>query len=235
MMDKIKDLLAKSGCKPELVQSIVESLESYKTGVRSSLNEDFNRKVESWKRTCINETEAHKRELARRLQVFCETKSAAIEAQSLKMSAVSESKANAKLKNVKALLEGVELNSTGDGRSAAAIERQKRQIKQLQEKCDRAVAEANRKTAIAEKALKANRNLVIENENLKNKTVMMESKKATNPTVTVRRSKPVTTRPTLVESQDRKPRQQKISGTVARPAGGFSVLDIAATMDEDLI
>ena len=144
-MEKIKDLLVKAGCKTDLVNAIAESLENYKTDLRSRFGTEYAVKVEKAKKVCVEETEAHKRELARRLQIFCETKSAAIEAQLTKMSALSESQATAKLKNVRALLEGVQLNGKQDGRSAAAVEKAQRRIQQLTEEKNKAIAEANRK------------------------------------------------------------------------------------------
>jgi hypothetical protein len=236
-MDKIKELLAKSGCKPELVNAIAESLDRYKTGLQDQFAANFNSKVENAKKVCVEETEAHKRELARRLQIFCETKSAAIETQLAKMSALSESQAMTKLKNVRALLEGVQLNGVANGQSAAALEKAKRRAQQLEEERNRAVAEANRKTAIAEKALKQNRALVSENAKLQNasKTVV-ENRSPRRMEPTVRNSKPTTTRATLLESQERRPapRSQQSNVTV-RPTGNITVLDIAANMDTDLV
>ena len=237
-MDKIKGLLVKAGCKQELVEAIAESLERYKSELKTSFVSDYANKVEQAKKVCVEETGAHKRELARRLQIFCETKSAAIEAQLTKMSAISESKAATKLKSVRALLEGVELNGKRDGRTAAEVEKAQRKIQQLTEERNRAIAEANRKTAIAEKALKANRQLVTENSKLTDDVRKPTIRESQAPRLESARkpAKPATTRATLLESQDRRPVLQKPrQNTVARPNGSFSVMDIAATMDVDLV
>jgi hypothetical protein len=234
-MDKIKELLAKSGCKTELVSAIVESLERYKADLQDRFTVDFNSKIERSKKVCVEETEAHKRELARRLQIFCETKSAAIEAQLAKMSALSESQATTRLKKMRALLEGVELNGVENGQNAAAMEKAKRRSQQLQEERDRAIAEANRKTAIAEKALKQNRQLVTENAKLKNdQGSITENRAPRRLEPTVRQNRPATTRATLLESQDRRP-TARTTPAITRQGNGFSVLDIAASMDPELI
>lgn len=234
-MDKIKELLAKSGCKTELVSAIVESLERYKADLQDRFTVDFNSKIERSKKVCVEETEAHKRELARRLQIFCETKSAAIEAQLAKMSALSESQATTRLKKMRALLEGVELNGVENGQNAAAMEKAKRRSQQLQEERDRAIAEANRKTAIAEKALKQNRQLVTENAKLKNdQGSITENRAPRRLEPTVRQNRPATTRATLLESQDRRP-TARTTPAITRQGIGFSVLDIAASMDPELI
>jgi hypothetical protein len=230
--------LVKAGCKQELVEAIAESLERYKSELKTGFVSEYANKVEQAKKVCVEETEAHKRELARRLQIFCETKSAAIEAQLTKMSAISESKAATKLKSVRALLEGVELNGKRDGRTAAEVEKAQRKIQQLTEERNRAIAEANRKTAIAEKALKANRQLVTENAKLSDDVQRPTVKESRVPRLESARkpAKPATTRATLLESQDRRPVVPKQrQNTIARPNGSFSVMDIAATMDVDLV
>ena len=79
-MNKIKGLLEKAGCNPELVGGICEALDSYKSDLREQFEADYKHRVEQAKKVCIDETESHKRELAKRVQIFCETKAAAIEA-----------------------------------------------------------------------------------------------------------------------------------------------------------
>lgn len=234
-MDKIKELLAKSGCKPELVGAIVESLEQYKVSLQERFTQNFNNKVEAAKKVCVEETEAHKRELARRLQIFCEMKSAAIEQQLAKTSALSESQAMTKLKSVRALLEGVQLNGIDSGKSAAELEKAQRRAQQLQEERDRAIAEANRKTAIAEKALKHNRQLVSENAKYKTEGLMVENRETKQLVPSVRPSRPVTTRATLLENQDRRPAARPRTALIQRPSQALTVNDIAASMDIDLV
>lgn len=234
-MDKIKELLAKSGCKPELVGAIVESLEKYKVDLQERFTDNFNKKVEAAKKVCVEETEAHKRELSRRLGIFCEMKSAAIEQQLVKTSALSESQAMTKLKKLRALLEGVQLNGIDSGKTAAELEKTQRRAQQLQEERDRAIAEANRKTAIAEKALKHNRQLVTENARFKTEGIMVENRASRKLAPTVRPSRPVTTRATLTENQDRRPVTRQRPAMVQRPTQALSVNDIAAYMDTDLV
>lgn len=175
-MIRIKELLEKSGCKVELIDSIVESLETYKSTVKESLQSEFDAKIEAAKKLCVEETVSYKRELARRLQIFCESKGAAIERQLQRQSALSESKAQAKLTQIHTLLEGVEKNSLSNGSAIAAVEKAKRQIKQLSEEKEAAIAKANRQTQIAEKALSNTRKLMIENAKLKNSNVPAKPK-----------------------------------------------------------
>lgn len=230
-MDKIEQLLVKAGCNPELVAGITSAMERYKQGIKESYQNEFASKLSAAKKICVEETEAYKRELAKRLQIFCETKSAVIESQLARQTALSESKAQAKLKQVYAVLEGIELNGPANGVTTAAIEKAKRQIQQLSEERNKAVEKANRQTAIAEKALKANRNLVTENAKLKK--VLTES----GPAPVAKRvedtrkpARPATSRATLSESQV-KPAPK------AMPKGSgreFGVIDVARNMSADL-
>lgn len=245
-MDKIKNLLTKAGCKPELVDSIVESMGNYKETIREQLEAEYAAKVEEAKKVCIEETEAHKRELSRRLAIFCETKSAAIEAQLAKKSALNESEAESRLQNIKDLLEGIEPSGPQNGAITAALKKAKRQIQVANEEKKRAIEAANRKVAIAEKVMKQNRALTTENTHLKSKlkggqTVSEGRRKGQH----ARRidggrqqsQKPVSTRATLLENQDRRPpRQHQQSHVTGTGNGGpMGVNDIASVMEEDLI
>lgn len=228
-MDKIKALLEKAGCKPELVNKICESLSEYKTTLSEQYEADHKAKLAMAKKVCIEETEAHKRELARRLQIFCETKGAAIEAQLSKQSALNESAAYSKLQQITDLLKGV--NGTQSGDVKQTMEKAKKQLQIATEGKQKAIQTANRQTAIAEKVLKQNRELNRKIASLE-KTLAESSGSSDKGSInegrqrlTTRRSaKPVTTRATIVENQQRRP--------AANPTGGFGINQIADTMDD---
>lgn len=249
MEQKILDLLTKAGCKPELVKAIGESLTSYKKTILEQTQADYAAKVEEAKKICIDETNAHKRELSRRLQIFLETKSAAIEANLSRQLALNESEALSKLKDVKALIEGVELNAPADnGQVKASIEKNNLQIQQLQEERNHAVETANRQTVMAEKAIKRNRELMRENAVLRgnggNKRqpvtegrVVQNGQPQTRRIDTARRNGQTSTvRPTIVENQTRTaPVRKAPNVTSAGQPSSFGVNDIAANMDTDLV
>lgn len=240
-MDKIKALLEKAGCKIEVIDSICEALDTYKVSIRESYDAEYKARVEDAKKVCVEEVESHKRELARRLQIFCETKSAAIEAQLAKQSALSESEATTKLKNIMSLLEGVEPNSVANGATTAALKKARHQLQQVNEEKQKAVTVANRQSAIAEKALKQNRRMASEIASLKGKLteVVSESRAPKlGKRIDTRRSTgtPVTTRQTLLENQDRRPISKNESMIRSEPnKNGFGIADIAEDMDTDLI
>jgi hypothetical protein len=187
--------------------------------------------------------------LARRLQVFLETKSAAIDAHLQRQSALNESEAVAKLRKLKSLLEGVQVESNGasqNGQLPAVIEKAKQKIQQLTEERDQAIALANKRNAIAEKVLSRNRELVTENARLKSqgsggKQPVTEGRGAPRGQQRIdgtrRAARPVTSRPTIVENQDRRQAAPAQGGNTRQQGnrGGFGIADIAEQIDEDLI
>ena len=243
-MDKIKSLLQKAGVSEELATQICESLNVYRSTLREEFEKEYTAKVQKAKQVCLEETEAHKLELARRLQIFCEAKGTAIEAQLAKQSAFSESEALAKLRTVRSLVEGIQLDSNHNGQSTAVVEKARKQIHEANGEKSKALAVANRQTAIAEKALKENRRLTTELARLKQ---LSEGRRPAAPAnrqsqrideSRSRRATPTTTRQTLLEAQDPHPAPgRQTPQTVGAGAGspGYSVNDIASTMETDLI
>jgi hypothetical protein len=247
-MEKIKALLQKAGVSPELSGSICESLDTFKTSLREEFEKEYAAKVEQAKTVCIEETEAHKRELARRVQIFCETKGAAIEAQLAKQSALNESEALAKLNQISALVEGLEPNGQPSGDVTAVVEKLKRQAQVATEEKNRAVTLANRKTAIAEKALKRNRELTTALQGVQSQKTGSQSvtegrqqsgKKKGGKRIDSSRNggRARSTRATLKESQDRRPPAQSNQPNVTNTGNGngFSIGNIADAIDEDLV
>jgi hypothetical protein len=239
-MEKIKSLLNKVGVKPELSQQICESLESYKSTLRKQFDAEYSAKIEEAKKVCIEETEAHKRELARRVQVFCETKGAAIEATIAKQSALRESEAVSRLKSIVSLVEGIEPNGELNGELEADVKKLRKKLRAVTEGRQQAIATANRQTALAEKVLKKNR--ILEAKKVKAQadaaiTENRQPRKTARIDANRRSGRPVSTRATLVESQDPRPVPSRSDSHIASAgnSGGFGVDSIAVDMDEDLI
>lgn len=215
-MDKIRSLMINAGISEEAASKICESLESYKTEIKRTLEEQYAEKIGKAKQICESEVEAYKQELARRLQIFCEAKSNYVESTVAKQAANKESEAVAKLNKIYAMLEGIELEGQPNGELRAKVEQLTKKAASLEESRKQAFIKANRQVEIAEKVLKRNRDLERQlNEHLKNTTVVTESApaaKAPTPTSKPKRldeqrskSKPVSTRRTLVENQTRTP------------------------------
>ena len=233
-MDKIKQLLEKANVSKDLAGQIVQSLINYKDTLREQFDREYATKVEQVKKICIEETETHKRELARRVQIFCETKGTAIEAHIAKQAAISESDALSKLKTVKAMLNGIQLNEGPNGQATA--QQAKKRLKLAIEGRDKALETANRQTSIAESVLKKNRELATENTKLKKQLTTISEAKNKGQKLDQRKrpAKPLSTRPTIVENQDRRP-PARPKPQLATTGTGFGINDIAGNMDEDLI
>lgn len=242
-MNKIQALLEKAGVKPELAVKICESMDTFKITLREQFETEYAAKVEQAKKVCIEETEAHKRELSRRLQIFCETKGAAIEATLAKQSALNESEALTKLTHIAGLLSGLEPNGGQNGNVTAVVEKLKRTVTVANEEKNKAVELANRKTAIAEKALKLNRSLTTENAQLKKKVgtgkPVTESRQQGGSRRIDKNRKggqARSSRATILENQDRRPVVRPTgANTKAAGNGEYSVDGIAGSMDDDLI
>jgi hypothetical protein len=239
-MEKIKSLLEKVGVKSELSQQICESLENYKSTLRKQFDAEYSAKIEEAKKVCIEETEAHKRELARRVQVFCETKGAAIEATVAKQSALRESEAVSRLKSIVSLVEGIEPNGELNGELEADVKKLKQKLRAVTEDKQQAIATANRQTALAEKVLKKNRILEAKKVQAKASAITEDKQPRKKPARIDsgrQSSQPVSTRATLVESQDPRPVPSRKDSHIASTgnSGGFGVDSIAVDMDEDLI
>lgn len=235
-MEKIQELLEKAGIKPELAGQIVESLDKYKTTLRGQFEAEYTAKVAEARKVCVEEVEAHKRELSRRAQIFCETKGVAIETALAKQSALRESAASTKLSQLSALLAGVEHNGRQNGQSQATYEKLNKKLTAVSEEKKRAVELANKQTAIAERVLARNKALESKIATMKAQPVVTEGvAPARTGRIDTRRNtgRPVTTRPTLVENQDRAPAIKRAPPTPN--ANAFGVEDIAGNMDEDLV
>lgn len=220
-MDKIKQLLEQLNASPELAKQIVEALDAYKAKLeesnkaslaksKSELDAEFNARTKKAKAVYLEELQRFKTDLARKAKVFFESKSSKIEQQLAKQNAIRESNAENKLKQVYALLEGVNLNEKGEADLQALKDKMAKlqSMKQkLLEERDMAVQKANRAHAIATKALKRNKLL----EEAK------AAKPAAKPTVVVENvekkgSRPTTTRATAphqIEKPQVQPTQQR--------------------------
>jgi len=241
-MDKIKQLLQKTGVKVELAEKICESLSDYKTTIREQFEKEYAAKVEQAKTVCIEETETHKRELARRVQIFCETKGAAIEAQLAKQSALNESEALTTLNQVAAMLQGLEPNGGPSSDVTAVVKKLKHKAQLATEERKKAVDLANRQGAIAEKALKRNRQLSAALESAKTSARPVTEGRKRSGKKQSRRidqsrkgGRTRSTRATLTESQDRRPvptNNGKPNVAIIEAKSGFGIEDIAAQTDE---
>lgn len=160
-MDKIKELLKSLGASDELAKSICEEFERYTTSLKESYEKDYTAKIEKAKQICVEEVQAEKINLARKVGVFLESKAKAIEA-AIKSQRISEdTEATSLLKRTKMLLEGIMVEKEGSSNRelqslTKKAERLEKALGSLKEERDRAIEKANRANEIAVKTLRKN-------------------------------------------------------------------------------
>ena len=163
-MEKLKELLKGIGASEELTNAFCEELERYTNALREKFEKEYQKKVERAKAVCIEEVNKEKAALARRVKTFLESKAAAIEQAAANKRAIEESESAARLRKVKALLEGISIDDNGVTSQKLQDEQKKsarleKALAALREQRDRAVAKANTANEIAAKALQRNRKL----------------------------------------------------------------------------
>jgi len=158
-MDKIRQLLLKCGMNEESANKICESFESHANQLKAKNEQDFKLRLEQAKKACLEETNAHKAELSRRVQIFLEAKNAAIEESIQKHTADRETESVAKLEQIKSLVEGIELDGRSNSELKAEVEKLRSAVTTLSEQRDMARTKVKRVTTLAEKVLNRNKTL----------------------------------------------------------------------------
>ena len=154
---KIKEILKSMNISEESSKEFINILESWVSNQKNLLNEEFKKKLETAKQVCVEEVEAHKATLSRGLRVFLESKLEAIEKAAAKKRAIEESETVNTLKQVKALLEGVDIDGTKINQDLQAANKEKSALKkELAESRDalnREKAKISKLSEIAEKSI----------------------------------------------------------------------------------
>lgn len=222
-MEKIRELLQTCGLSQEAANKICESLDDYVNTKKQQLEETFKQRLANAKKVCMEQTEQHINELTRRLQIFLEAKSSAIEEQMIRKSQNRGTVAEAKLNKVLSILEGT--NHDSEPRKAE-IDNLKKITEHLAEERNKAVKRATRMQEISERVLKRNRQL----EKMIAEGVQKPTRSQPRATERVKSTggKRQTTQPTLVENVSRKPAGKESKPMPISPEG------IASQMDEEI-
>ncbi|MEM3000599.1 MAG: hypothetical protein QXU32_00765 [Nitrososphaerales archaeon] len=163
-MEKLKELLKGIGASEELTNAFCEELERYTNALKEKFEKEYWQKIERAKAVCIEEVNKEKAALARRVKTFLESKAAAMEQAAANKRAIEESESAARLKKVKALLEGISIDDSGVTSQKLQDEQKKnarleKALAAMREERNLAVAKANTANEIAAKALQRNRKL----------------------------------------------------------------------------
>lgn len=230
-MDKIKDLLKQLGASEELSKAIISEMLAFKEREKKALEEAFKKRLEKAKSICLEEYEAEKAKLARKIEVFLEARVNQIDREAQRQAAIGESESAKTLRDVKCLLEGVPVDGSAKEIQAAKEENNRLRVRlnQALQECDSLKEEAGRANSIAMKALERNRILeggerkkpetpVSEDTQKKKKPANLESLRAAS-------AEPKTTRKVLTESQVPAQKQDTQQGDA-------DVMHIASQVDE---
>ena len=241
-MEKIKQLMIEAGLSEEAAANICEALETHQTDVRNRFEESYVEKINRAKQVCEAEVESHKRNLEKRLQIYCEAKAAEIDRVLAKQAQERDTEAVAKLTSITNMLEGVDTNGRPNGELEVRIKKLQAVNSKLSEEKKQALNKANKQTTLAEKVLKRNRSLERQVKEDANKGEPITEEKSKKGKRSRRldegrtKSKPKTTRRTLSENQDRRrPKQSAATGEMRVPGDGYSPDEIAGIMEEDLL
>jgi len=156
-MDKIKELVKQLGASEEFSSQLLEELDRYSASVREGLEKKYQDRIKRAKQICVEEVAREKASLSRKVEIFMESKVAAIERAAAKQRAIEESAAIVQLRKVKSLLGATDGNSA----ELQALNRKLARIAEehtaLKEERNHAIEKANRANAIASRVLKKNR------------------------------------------------------------------------------
>ena len=149
-MDKIMELLKKIGASDDFANQLCEELGRFDKAVHEKYETQYKDKMAKAKQVCLEEVEKYKLELARKVEIFLESKSSEIERSIDQRKAAEETEATGKLRRVREVTEGIEV---ADDAEVKAMKEQVRklttQTQTLTEEKTRAEEAANRANAIA--------------------------------------------------------------------------------------
>jgi len=219
-MDKIKDLLKQLGASEDLSNAVVTELTAYDKRTQVKYDEEFKKRLEKAKQVCLEEFESEKKKLARKIEIFLESRVAKIDREAQRQAAIGESESAKTLRLVKRAVDGVPIDGTTQAFQAVKVENKRLRVRlnQILEEGGKFKAEAQRANTIAQKALERNRLL----ESRKTETVTEENKDLAS--LKVKSEEPKTTRKVMVESQE--PARPKPANT-----GDPEIMQIASEVD----
>jgi hypothetical protein len=226
-MEKIKDLLKQLGASQELTESILNELKSFHTRTKKQLDEEFHARLEKAKQVCIEEFDKEKVKLAKKVEVFLESRVNTIDREAQKQAAIGESQSSKTLRDMKCLLEGVNIGDVAKDVQAVKEEANvlRHRLTQVMEEKDQLKAQAERANEIAMKAI--NRNKILETTTKNTATKINESKDDSKDLESLRTTsqQPVTQRKVLTEHVAKKQTDNSAPSDVQQ---------IAATIDDSI-
>lgn len=198
-MNKIKDLLKQLGASDDLSNAILSELKAYDKRTQEKFDEEFKKRLEKAKQICLEEFEGEKKKLARKVEIFLESRVTKIDREAQRQAALGESESAKTLRLVKRAVDGVPIDGDTQAIQAVKVENKKLRIRlnQLVEEGNKFKTEAQRASGIAQKALERVRILETTNGTSKATTPVNESLGS----LKVKSETPKTTRRVVTEAQ----------------------------------
>jgi chromosome segregation ATPase len=217
-LSKIEAILKKMSISEEAIKEFTSTVNEHFTTKEKALKEEFTQRLNKAKQVCVEEVESHKANLSRGVQRFLEAKVTTIEKAASKKHAIEESEATTKLKHLKALLEGINVDSAQTNQALQAAKEEKatveKQLSESREALQREKAKAGKLSEIAEKSMIRQKDLegklqLVEKKleeskatPVKEKTLAEEKQPAAKPQTVVAEEKQNAAKPAAKPAQD---------------------------------
>lgn len=148
----------KLGSSNDLAEAIAEEFVKYQRSVKEEYESEYKRRIQAAKQICLEEVKKEKARLARKVEVYLESKQTEISEAANRIIRSEESESSAKLKQIRGLLEGIDIGGDSDRDSKIEdlenqVGRLRKAVQTFREERDSAVEKANRANKIAESAL----------------------------------------------------------------------------------
>jgi outer membrane murein-binding lipoprotein Lpp len=153
-MSKIHEIVKQIGGSDELATQLVGAIQEHVEAEKARLQEEFQARVQKAKQICMEEVAKEKQRLARKVEIFIESKVASVERAAGKTRAVEESAAASKLRQVQQILGEKGGNSVELEALNRKLAKLSEQAGALAEDRDAAVEKAARANAIATRLLR---------------------------------------------------------------------------------
>lgn len=216
-LSKITSIIKEMGISEDTCTKFSTILESWIDTERKKLQEEYKARLDKAKKICVEEVETHKASLSRGIQIFLESKVEEIQKVATKQSAIVESEAINKVKQVKELL-GIKIDSSNDQTLQAESKKNADLVKELatiKEEIAREKAKNTKFGTLIEKGLERQKDLekrLNESKNILEETKTHLQKKTNILEGKTKKSIPLTTQKVISESDKKSDKAKLISG-----------------------
>lgn len=162
-LQKIKELLGAMGISEEASKEFIAVCESWHESEKTRLQEEYQARLATAKKVCLEEVEAHKHSLSRGVKMFLESHNESIRKASEKNAAIAESEALDTLGKINKLLSGLNVDDAVNAQELQAASKKNAEltnkVAELSESLDREKAKSAKLGELSEKTVARQRGL----------------------------------------------------------------------------